>query len=637
MKTSKPVPRAAEPGSPLRWLRLGWQAELGLFRQPMLVLSVLAIVLVPSLYAVFYISSFWDPYDHMDRLPAALVNADRGMSTGGRDVNLGSDIVATFQRKPPFHFISMTSVAAADEALRHGKVYFTLVIPADFSERALAARKNEPATLALQVAEGASYTSAIFSKRFGAELAHVLNEQLNARRWAAILGNSPAPGSNSLRVVIAQLRAGGQKLQAAAQQLQAGNGQLDQGLGQVAAGLQQMHDQLPTSGQLQALAAGSQAAMAGEAKLATGIDQMADGGQRLQQGAEQLRQGALRVPFGGARVSAGAARLATGMATLETNLLAGAAGGHELQTGLARLNDGVQLLTAGLPQLAAGLQQLLDQFSSSPAAGSTNQPARLRDGSRQLAAGSQELAAGTARLADGLNQLDTGLTEQLGGADADGLAASVRVDVQSDTPVPNNGTSYGPYFASLAMWLGGIMITFVFHCRRIIDPLKNAPRWVCWLAKSAIPLGIGVLQASVVVGVLRLGFGITFVHPWLVWLAAVLGSITFVSVILLLIAVLGDAGRLPAVVLLILQLAAAGGIYPVELSGPFYAAIHPYLPLTALVDAFRATMFGAYAGTWSAAALQLLATSLGAMLLTIWLARWRYVPREAYCPAVEFS
>jgi putative membrane protein len=367
------------------------------------------------------------------------------------------------------------------------------------------------------------------------------------------------------------------------------------------------------------------------------MDQLAAGGQRLRQGADQLRQGAARVPFGGKRLSGGAARLETGIATLDTNLLLGATGSRELHTGLARLNDGVQPLADGLAQLEAGLQQMLNQFSSSDPGGQTDKLVRLGDGSRQLAQGSKELAAGTAKLADGLDQLQKSLTENIGTADAGGLAASVQVDIKAYAPVPNNGAAYCPYFASLALWLGGIMITFVFHCRRVIEPLKDAPRWVCWFAKSALPLGVGLLQATVVVAVLRLAMGIAFVHPWLVWLAAALGSITFVSVILLLIAVLGDAGRLPAVILLILQLAAAGGIYPVELSGSFYEAIHPYLPLTALVNAFRATMFGAFDGTWTAPAMILVVTAVGAVAATIWLARWKFVPRECYGPAVEFS
>src|SRR5580692_11282585 len=119
----------SDPKSSTSWLWLGLQAELTLFCRPMFVLSVLAIVLVPSLYAVFYISSFWDPYGHFDRLPAALVNDDCGVYTGGREVNLGNDIVNTFKQKPPFRFVYLPSVAAADEALHRGDVYFTLVIP----------------------------------------------------------------------------------------------------------------------------------------------------------------------------------------------------------------------------------------------------------------------------------------------------------------------------------------------------------------------------------------------------------------------------------------------------------------------------------------------------------------------------
>jgi putative membrane protein len=239
-------------------------------------------------------------------------------------------------------------------------------------------------------------------------------------------------------------------------------------------------------------------------------------------------------------------------------------------------------------------------------------------------------------MAAGLDRLHAGFVKGLGDADAGGLAASVRVNIESSNPVQNNGVAYSPYFASLSLWVGGIMMTFVFHFRRLIEPLREAPRWVRWLVKAAVPLVLGVLQATVIVVVLRVGFGIAFAHPWLVWLAATLGSLTFVAVILLLMAVLGDAGRLLAVVLLILQLAAAGGIYPVELSGRFYEAIHPFLPFTALVTAFRATMFSSFGGAWLAAAVQLAVTGCGASVLAVWLARWKYVPSETYGPAVDF-
>ena len=105
----------------------------------------------------------------------------------------------------------------------------------------------------------------------------------------------------------------------------------------------------------------------------------------------------------------------------------------------------------------------------------------------------------------------------------------MQVNIETTAPVRNNGTAFSPYFSALALWLGGIMMTFVIHFRRIIEPMRAAPRHAKWLAKFTVPMGLGVLQATVVVTVLRVGFGIAFVHPWQVWVAAVLGSFTFVA------------------------------------------------------------------------------------------------------------
>jgi putative membrane protein len=680
MNVNADAPHKPVPPNALGWWRLGVQAELALFRRPMLVLSALAIVLVPSLYAVFYISSFWDPYGHLDRLPAALVNADRGATRGSRTVNLGKTVVETFAQQPPFHFLSMPSAEDAEDALRRGEVYFAVIIPPDFSERALAGRQAEPANFTLRVAEGANYTSAILSKRFGSELAHMLNEKLNRERWAAVTGDAAEPTNVSVRAAVGRLREGAQKVHEGAQRVQEGSERLDDGLGQaadgsrrlndgtgqmsdaavkladgmgkVADGVQEMRDRLPPAEKLQELADGSKAAVAGEEKLEAGIGELSAGEQRLDKGALQLQHAAAKISFLGGPLAAAVGQLEKGIAQLGTGLTQAGDGGRDLHDGLQKLDGGVQALTSGLMELETNLQMMSERLPSAEqrnqitngavelrvhGAELTNGLSRLLDGSHQLAAGSKELEAGSSEMAAGLDRLNAGFAEQLGDADAGGLAASVQLNIERTAPVPNNGTGLGPYFSALALWLGGIMMTFVFYFRRIIEPMRAAPRPAQWLAKFTVPMGLGLLQATVVVAVLRLGFGITFVQPWFTWLAAVLGSFAFVALVQLFVVVLGDAGRLLAVVLLILQLAAAGGIYPVELSGPFYMAIHPYLPLTALVKAFRATMFGAFDGAWTMPALQLALTGCGAAALAICLARWKYVPRETYGPAVEFS
>jgi len=55
-----------------------------------------------------------------------------------------------------------------------------------------------------------------------------------------------------------------------------------------------------------------------------------------------------------------------------------------------------------------------------------------------------------------------------------------------------------------------------------------------------------------------------------------------------------------------------------------------------LVRSFRATMFSAFEGQWGPPTCGLVVVALVSMFLSVLLARWKYVPKETYGPAVEF-
>jgi putative membrane protein len=373
---------------------------------------------------------------------------------------------------------------------------------------------------------------------------------------------------------------------------------------------------------------------------------------RLTAGAGELQAGAAKVPFVGAKLAAGTGRLRDGITTFGDGLDRAAQGAAQLEDGLGRLDPGIQALSGGLVRLNAGLATLAEKLPPAERLDLFEQSmGRLRDGTAKVAGGldkleagaqrleggSADLAGGTQRLADGLDTAVNRFEAGFGGLGAERLAAPVEVTIDADTaPVANNGRAFAPYFSALSIWVGALMMSFVFYLRRLPASLQPAARPVKWLAKALPLLGLGLLQASVVVGVLRFVLGVPFVHPGSVWLAAVLGSVAFVCIVLCLMSVLGDAGRLLAVILLILQLAASGGIYPVELSAPFYQQVHGWLPFTFLVRAFRATMFDAFDGRWGGAAGALTAFAAGAALLAVLVARWRYMGEKNYGPAVEF-
>ena len=74
---------------------------------------------------------------------------------------------------------------------------------------------------------------------------------------------------------------------------------------------------------------------------------------------------------------------------------------------------------------------------------------------------------------------------------------------------------------------------------------------------------------------------------------------------------------------------------PVELSGSFFATLSPWLPITWLAHGLKATLFGAYEGTWGLAWLQISGVGLLAALLTMTFARWRFVSVRQLRPQLD--
>ncbi len=669
--SDSPVPRRSG------FLRTGFGAEFAILRQGKVILAALAIIFVPSLYVLIYVSSVWDPYANLSQLPAALVNQDLPVTFAGREVNLGGEVVASLEKQRPFAFTRFATPEEARAAVRTGKVFFALMVPSDFSRTAV--ENGQPAQLGIYVSEGGNFTASIFSRRFGSELAHTINEKLNRGRWAALLGQTGKADEPNLRDGLLALQAGGRQLADGAEKVHSGNLRLHEGLGQAQEGAEKLADgsvqlaggsarlsdgmkqvetavatirsKLPEDQKLRELADGSRALAQGATELKQGLTQIGDGVVRLDAGAAELQAGAAKVPFVGGKLSDGTGRLKAGIGAVCEGISRASAGATRLSDGLNRLDPAIQPLTAGLVQLNAGLATLaeklpppdtLDLYTRSMnqlregnaalSAGLTE----LKKGAAQLEEGSRKVEAGASRLAAGLDEATTRFESGFSGARAEKLAASVEVHVEATAPVPNNGQAFAPYFSALALWVGAVMMSFVFYLRRLPDSMRAAPRPVKWFAKTATLLVLGVLQATVVVGLVGGVLGVHLEHPLLVWLVAMLGALAFVSVVVLFLSVLGDAGRLLAVILLILQLAASGGIYPVELSSAFYQNVHGYLPFTLLVRAFRATMFSAFEGRWGPPAGGLVLFALSAMLLSMALARWKYVPKESYGPAVEF-
>ncbi|MFF5786769.1 YhgE/Pip family protein [Streptomyces sp. NPDC012693] len=287
-------------------------------------------------------------------------------------------------------------------------------------------------------------------------------------------------------------------------------------------------------------------------------------------------------------LNAGAKKVAAGADRLHSGITEAKSGSVSLDTGVGKLKKGAGALDGGLFKLA--------------------------DGSGELAGG---LRDGVERIPDYDEQDRDRRTEV--------MADPVRLASQSLHKAPNYGTGFAPYFIPLSLWVGA-MVAYM-----IIQPLNRralaagASAWRIALAGWFPVAAIGVLQVAALMSVLHWGLGLQMARA-----AGTVGFLTlvtccFAAIIQWLNARFGAAGRILVLAVLMLQLTSAGGTYPVQTSPGFFNAVHPFLPMTYVVDALRRLITGGGIGpVWQACAV-LTAFTVGALALTAVSARRRQV------------
>ncbi|MFI9049728.1 YhgE/Pip family protein [Streptomyces sp. NPDC053427] len=310
----------------------------------------------------------------------------------------------------------------------------------------------------------------------------------------------------------------------------------------------------------------------------------------LNDGAHRVSAGARKLAAGNARLAAGADRLDDGTHQLHDGTGRAATGMDDLDSGVGRLKDGAQTLDGGL--------------------------FKLSDGSQKLAGG----------LHDGAEQIpDYGKKDR----DARTRVMSDPVQLASDSAhkAPNYGTGFAPYFIPLSLWVGA-MVAYM-----LIQPLNRralamgAAPWRVAVSGWLPVVGIGVLQTAALMSVLHFALGLQMARAAGTVGFLVLVTACFSAIVQWLNAKFGPAGRILVLALLMLQLTSAGGTYPVQTSPGFFAAIHPYLPMSYIVEGLRRLITGGdLAPVWQGS-LVLVAFTVGALALTSLAARGRQVVR----------
>ncbi|MFE1930348.1 YhgE/Pip family protein [Streptomyces sp. NPDC059474] len=287
------------------------------------------------------------------------------------------------------------------------------------------------------------------------------------------------------------------------------------------------------------------------------------------------------------------------------------------------LNSGAQKVAKGAGTLHTGL--------STAKTGAFD----LNSGVGKARGGADTLGGGMFRLVDGTGKLSGGLHDgadkipDYGKQDRDArtevMADPVRLVDQALHKAPNYGTGFAPYFIPLSLWVGA-MVAYM-----LIQPLNRralavgASSWRIAFAGWLPVAAIGVCQTLALMAVLHWAIGLQMARAAGTLGFLMLVTACFAAIVQWLNARFGPAGRILVLALLMLQLTSAGGTYPVQTSPRFFNAIHPFLPMTYVVDGLRRLITGGGLGpVWLACGV-LLGFSVAALALTAWSARRKQV------------
>lgn len=629
--------------------------ELHFFwRYPRLLLAALVVVLIPALYVLIYLSSVWDPASKTSALPVGLVNLDQGLVYRQQAFNVGLDVVERLKRKPTFGYQELSDEAEARALVQTGQLAFSLIVPADFSSNAIPGAQTGAGRLVVFSSEGNNYTSANLARHFADDLGREVNQSLNEQRWALVLDEASGSQRNLQRLHegLQQLRLGAQDLASGAgqvdrgaQELVAGTGEVGQGVTGLVEGaknlsgkLRAMHAQRPRHADLKQLDDGAKALVDGHRELASGLRVMQSGIDGLQSGIAGFKAQAADSALVPQAVTQGLNQLGSGVVELDAGTGQLVQGQQKLSDGALRLADGVNGLTQGTRTMKTALRSMVDQLPAN------EQLNALEQGTSQLRAGAHELSAGTRQVLDGSQHLSGGLAlledtlpqaAQTIEGNASGLASSVRPVLEVVAAVRNNGSGFAPNIVPGALWLGASMVAFLFHLRALPRGVAGASAWSKMLGKLVLPLLLVLAQAAMVWLCLRDVLGIQIHDAW--GLINTLGwaALTFLLLIYAMTRALGDVGKALALVLLAVQLSSSGGLLPVQLSGGWFAIISDYLPITWVVTALKASLFGAFDSQWLPALHALMLVAAVSAVLAAYLGRWRYVHPAGLRPNLD--
>ena len=611
---------------------------------------IIGIVVIPLLYSLFYLKAFFDPYNSLSEVPVAVVNEDKGSNINGEKQNLGTKMANKLEKNDTLNFI-ITDNDDAIDGVKNDSYYASITIPEDFSKKIATLNDNDKqvAQIIYSSNEKKNYLAAQILKTVIKEIEISLQKEITGnvidnltnnieqtpdslrKINSAVIklstgtttllngSNELYSGTNTLSKNYEVFNYNINKINEKVPELQSGSNKIITGINKAKEGTQILTDKTENladlSSSIELFSTKYSTFNSSIGSYTLGVENLIKNNEQLglliksyvenhpeamtdenmqtiiqtlnneknNQMINTLKESSSLIRKSSNDFYVGINDLQSGTENLpliHDNLINLNNGLENLQLGSQAFNNGINDLAASAPQLVAASNQINTGIY------------KINNGSYSLYSGINSLDNGTKELN---KEIDNGINEvgkQTSKLNNLEKYATTSFEIKNDTvdPVPNYGTSFAPYFMSLSLWVGAIMIFFGIY----YDP-EN--RFELLSKDSKHPfirtlayLGIGIIQALIIALILHSALGIEVHHLAKYYLACCLVSVVFVSIVQFLMIFFKDIGKFLSLLFLILQLTSCGGTFPMETVPKLFNILYPFMPMTYSVNLFKETI-----------------------------------------------
>ena len=175
------------------------------------------------------------------------------------------------------------------------------------------------------------------------------------------------------------------------------------------------------------------------------------------------------------------------------------------------------------------------------------------------------------------------------------ISAPVSYNTHREFALENYGSSMAPFYTSLAIWVGGVVLVAVVNVelsKKEEEELEKPSTTQKFFGRYLSFLILGQIQAIIIALGDLFFLKIQCANKPMFVLTCMISSFVYTLLIYALTITFSVIGKALAVIILVIQIAACGGTFPVEVLPTAYKIISPFLPFRYGVNAMRETVAG---------------------------------------------